>query len=148
MENNYCNKCGTCCKNIKADLEAKVLYWDGIQSLDADFESMLIPIGEGIYKCKYLKDNLCTNIIKPNICKNYPSSPFVELPEVCDYRGDIFMKKEKVLQKVRKLKEEILYYNALISTITNKKEQNQYKKIIDSHQRIIDKYKVHGSQDW
>ena len=148
MTSDYCNKCGACCKYIKADLEAKVLYWDGVQPLSEDFEAMLLPLDDGIYTCKFLQDNLCTNSKKPDICVNYPSSPFVELPESCDYRGFIFMKREKVQQKIRRLKEEIIHYNALIATIHDKKEQNQYQKIIDSHQKQIDRYREYGSKDW
>ena len=148
MAKDLCNKCGACCKNIKADFEAKILYWDGNQPLTDDFASMLIPAGDGIYTCKYLKDNLCTNESKPEICVNYPSSPFIELLDCCDYRGEIFMKREKIQQQIRRLKEEIIHYNALIATIHDKREQNQYQKIIDSHQKYIDRYKDHGSQDW
>ena len=148
MEKDYCNKCGVCCKNIKADFDGNVLYWDGIQSLTEDFKSMLLPLGEGLYTCKYLNNNLCTNPSKPEICVNYPFSPFVNLPEGCGYYGAIFMKREKVQQKIRKLKEEIIHYKALIDTIHNKNERNQYQKIIDSHQKQVDKYKEHGSQNW
>ena len=148
MVNDFCNKCGECCKYIKADLKAKVLYWDGVQPLSEDFASMLLPLDNGIYTCKYLQNNLCTNSQKPEICANYPSFPFIELPERCDYRGEIFMKREKIQQKIRKLKEEIIHYNALIDTINDKREQNQYQKIIDLHQKQIDKYKEYGSQNW
>ena len=148
MARDFCNKCGACCKHIRADLEAKLLYWDGAQPLSEEFESMLIPLGDGVYTCKYLQNTMCTNPKKPDICINYPSSPFAELPESCDYRGEVFMKREKIQQKIRKLKEEIIHYSVLIDTINDKKEQNQYQKIIDSHQKYIDRYKEHGSQDW
>ena len=148
MTKDFCNKCGACCKNIKADFEAEILYWDDIQPLTDEFRSMLIPNDNGFYVCRFLKENICTNQAKPEICINYPSSPFVNLPEGCGYYGDIFMKREKVQQKIRKLKEEIMHYEALIASISDKQEQKQYQKIIYLHQKYIDKYKEYGSQDW
>ena len=149
MTNDFCNKCGTCCKNIKADFESKILYWDREEALTDDFAQMLEKTSEpNVYSCKFLKDNLCTNPNKPEICKKYPSSPFVELPEECTYCGFIFMQKEKIKQQVRKLKEEIIHYDAIISTTQNKKEQNQLQKIAASRQKLIDKYKKYGSDNW
>ena len=148
MERYFCNKCGKCCKNTGADSEKGILYWDGIQPLTDDFASMLIHVNDNIYLCKHLQGNICNNSLKPDICKNYPSSPFAELPESCGYSGEIFIKREKIKQRIRKLKEEILHYEILIQTISDKREQNQYKKIIDSHQKYIDRYKEHGSNDW
>ena len=110
---DFCNKCGACCNNIKADFNSKTLYWDGIMPLSEEFASMLIPKQDGLYCCKYLKNNTCTNENKPEICSKYPSSPFAELPEDCGYQGLVFMWNEKIKQKIRKLKEEIIHYNAI-----------------------------------
>ena len=152
MKQDFCKKCGKCCKNIKADIKSKRLYFDGIQELDDNFLSMLDIIetkdGISLCKCKFLKDNLCTNSSKPEICTNYPSSPFAYLPPDCGYEGEIFMLNELAKQKIRKLKEEIVHYEILIKTTFVKTEQNQYKKIIDSHKRIIQKYSAYGSEDW
>lgn len=149
MENDFCNKCGECCKKIKADFDLKILYWDKKQPLTDEFAEMLIPSDEeNTYFCKYLKDNLCTNPNKPDICHNYPSSAFVKLPEDCGYNGFIFIQTEKIKQKIRKLKEEILHYEMLIKVTKEKREQNQLQKIINSHQKYIDKYKEFGSENW
>ena len=144
---DFCTKCGACCNYIKADFEAKTLYWDGITALTDDFASMLIPKSDkkGIYFCKYLKNNLCTNENKPETCTNYPSSPFAELPQDCGYIGKVFMQNEKIKQKIRRLKEEIIHYEALCKISNNKKEQTQLQKIISAHQKIIDKYRQYGS---
>lgn len=150
MNNDLCNNCGACCKNIKLDLENRILYWDGKQALNDAFLSMLYPINtiEGIYACKFLKNNLCTNLNKPEICYKYPSSPFAQLPDSCDYRGEIFIKNENIKHRIRKLKEDIMHYSATISAISDKREQNQLNKIISAHKKIIDKYKDYGSEDW
>ena len=76
MENDYCNKCGECCKNIKADFEAKTLFWDEKTVLTDEFGSMLVKNNDSdTYHCKYLHNNLCTNPQKPQICSDYPSFP-------------------------------------------------------------------------
>ena len=150
MNNNYCNKCGECCRRIVVDFNKDILYRDGIEPLTSEFKDMLIlqenRDGVAICYCKYLKNNLCTNINKPPECLTYPSSPMAFIPENCGYDGDIFVKKEHLKQKIRKLKEEILDYEAKISQ--NPKEKNQLQKIILRHQAFINKYKPYGSDEW
>lgn len=141
-----------CCKEIPVDFTRKIIYRDGIQPLTTAFEELLIPAEEKGYvticKCKFLEDNTCTNPEKPQICSDFPYSPLAFLPEDCGYTGEVFLKKEKLKQQVRKLKEEIIHYNALIEVTKDKTEQRQYQRIIDSHEAFIDKYKVYGSKDW
>lgn len=152
MENDFCNRCGCCCRNIIVDFSDRVLYWDGKVSLRDDFASMLSVVFQkeniSICKCKYLKNNLCTNPQKPEECKNYPSFPFVKLSQDCGYEGKIFLEQEKIKQKIRKLKEEIIHYQAMIEMGSNKFEKNQLEKIIAIHQKRIDKYSQFGSEDW
>ena len=152
MECDYCTRCGECCKHIAVDFDSKILFFDGIQTLTDEFVQMLIPDKkkENITycKCKYLKKNLCTNSHKPEICQNYPSSPFAYIPENCGYSGQVFMKLEKEKQKIRKLKEEIIHYEALIKTAYNNSDIKQYEKIINSHKAKINYYGVYGSNDW
>ena len=51
-------------------------------------------------------------------------------------------------QKIRKIKEEIVHYEALITTSTNKKDIETYSKIIHVHQRYIEKNAIWGALDW
>ena len=53
--------------------------------------------------------------------------------------------REEIKQKVRKYKEEIVYYEAMIAS--GCKEEKAYLKIIDSLRRFIDKYAIYGSHD-
>ncbi len=147
---DYCIKCGACCKNIKIDKNKELLQWDGSMPLTKEFEAMLLPINieEGIYTCKHLKENLCTNKNKPDICKNYPSFPFTQLADGCGYEGEIFLKKEKIKHKIRKLKEEKLHYQTLSELTQNKKEQQQYQKLINLNEKAILKYQEYGSENW
>ena len=146
MKNSYCNKCGECCKNIAADFSKNIIYRDGIQPLSQEFSSLLEPgeIKNGITlcKCKYLVDNLCTHPNKPEVCKNFPSFPFAFLPEKCGYYGEMFIIRENFMQKLRKLEEEIIHYEAL-SKISSKDEAKQYAKIIEKHNNYLNKYRMY-----
>ena len=152
MAEDFCKKCGSCCKNIVVDFEQKILYRDGKEVLKDTFAQMLLPkekVGnKTVCICKFLKENLCTNSNKPDECLNFPSSPFAYLPEECGFAGYVFMKNENLRQKIRKYKEEIIHYDALISFSKNNDDKKQYQKIIDSHKKYIDKYKDYGSCDW
>lgn len=146
MEKDYCKKCGACCRNIAVDFGKMVMFRDGIQPLSNDFANMLEKRENRgditICSCKFLKNNLCANPNKPKECVAYPSSPFAFLSDDCGYEGDIFLKHEHIKQKIRKLKEEILHYEALLT------EDKSVQKIIDRHNAFIEKYKMYGSYDW
>lgn len=146
MEKDFCNKCGECCRNIAVDFEKRIVYRDGIQTLSTELEECLIKNStrENITfcSCRYLVNNLCTNPKKPDECIVYPSSPFAFLFDDCAYRGKIFLEQEKVKQKVRKLKEEIIDYETQLAS------DKSLQRIIDRHNAFINKYKVYGSEDW
>ena len=152
MEKDFCLKCGECCKQIFVDFDNKLLYFDGIQTLEDNFAKMLVPIGKKdnltICYCKYLKNKSCTNPEKPSICSIYPSSPFAFIPASCGYYGEIFIKKEAEKQKIRKLKEEIVHYEALLISTVNKREKLQYEKILKTLKNRVQKYSLYGSEDW
>lgn len=128
------------------------MYRDGIQPLGDIFESYLIPLETRenitICSCKYLQNGLCTNPEKPEICSIFPYSPLAFLPEECGFKGDIFLKREHLMQRIRKLKEEMLDYQTRLTLTHDKSEQRQLNRLIQSHQAFIDKYKVYGSNDW
>ena len=165
-----CKKCGLCCRLIPIDIENNKILRDGIQPLDEDFFSQLLPVDidtiqdyneiyiqdvlniypqAKFFKCRYLVDqNLCTKLEKPQICEDFPSRPFAFIHDECGYCGDQFLKIEMQKQKIRKIKEEIVHYEALIATTKNKKEIDSYTKIIHVHERYIEKYARWGSLDW
>lgn len=164
---DFCKKCGRCCRYIPVDMEKKTIYRDGIKPLDEEFSLLLSPADiSGIdkryqaeimacfpdsefYTCTYLsEDNLCTNPKKPEICEIYPSAPFAFIPEDCGYEGEVFLKNENFKQKIRRLKEEIVNYEAIISVSTEKQERDSFEKIIKFHRKFINKYSAYGSQDW
>ena len=166
--NVCCKNCFNCCKVIPIDFNRQSFLRDGLQPLDEEFLNMLIPLSieearninefyvENVhekfpdaefYKCSHLNsEDICTNEDKHEYCKNFPSHPLAILPEDCDYYGEIFMKSEELKQKVRKYKEEIIYYEAMIAS--GCKDEKVYQKIITSLQRFIDKYIPFGSEEW
>lgn len=152
MDKFFCIKCGECCRKIPVDFRKQIMYRDGIQPLSDKFKDMLSPVvknGEITYCiCKYLRGNLCSNPNKPIECSNFPSSPFAMLPDGCVQAGNVFIESEKIKQRVRKLKEEILEYNILIDTISNKFERRGLLKIIEKHRQFINKYNEYGSDNW
>jgi len=146
MEKNYCNQCGKCCKKIAVDFSKNIIYRDGIQNLTPDFAQMLTPVEKKdsvtLCSCKYLENNLCTNPDKPEICKTFPKSPFAFLPDGCGYYGAIFLERENFMKKIRKMEEEIIHYEALI-TCSSKDDAKQYAKIIEQHRAYINKYRMY-----
>lgn len=165
---NFCNHCGTCCKLIPANIEKQLLYRDGIQHLDDDFISLLEPLNfedavkinecyvnkvraifpdSKFYTCKNLsQDNLCTSLDKHEFCKTFPSEALALIPDECGYYGEIFIKSEELKQKIRKYKEEIIYYESMIAS--GCKEEKVYTKIIESLNKFIEKYIPFGANDW
>ena len=160
--NNFCKYCGMCCKIIPA--KNGMVLKDGCQT---DFDN-LIPVTEkeavnineqfvrdiktvlgetDFYKCKYIcEDNSCKNPDKPDSCADYPSTGLAIIPEECCYIGEVFIKREELKQKVRKYKEEIIHYEALIAS--GDKDKDSYQKIIKSLQKFINKYSIYGSDNW
>ncbi len=159
---NFCNQCGLCCKLIPA-YNGNIIR-DGIQPVEDFYLPLdiykalsinevyvkkvqnLIPDVE-FYTCKYLNtDNQCLHPNMPESCRNFPNSAISLINDDCGYFGKIFLKHEALKQKIRKLKEEVIYYEAQIAS--SPKEKNNYQKIISSHQNYIKKYKDFGSLDW
>ena len=152
MEDEFCKKCGKCCSNIPIDMNQRIMYRDGMQSISEQFFGMLSKVSQRgeitFFKCKYLINNKCTNINKPEECSGFPSSPFAYLPPDCGYEGKIFLELEKLKQKIRKTKEEIMHYKVLITVTKDKTSQNSYQKIIKKLSSFIKKYEKYGSEDW
>ena len=163
---DLCNQCGMCCQYIPVDIENRLLLRDSIQPLSEEFESMLIPIEDNsllklnenykenvlktnvkYYKCKYLLNgNICFHNNKPKECEEFPKSAFAFIPDSCGYYGIQFIKKEEVMQKIRKMKEEILDYESLIKT--NPADSRGYKIIVEKLKKHIEKYSIYNSSNW
>lgn len=164
--NSLCDNCCKCCKLIPALNDGKTVLRDGVHNINDYERSFLTPISQNealnidsnyvqhvqkifpdaaFYSCKKMTDK-CTVEEKFSFCKDFPSSPLAFIPENCTCLGYIFLKKEELKSKIRKIKEEIIEYEALIQT--DYKNSKSYKKIADNLRRFIDKYAVYGSYDW
>ena len=94
--------------------------------------------------CNYLtEDNIC---LKNNGQNNISGETHIFIPEDCEHYGTVFLKLEEIKQKVRKYKEEIIYYEAMIAS--GCKEEKVYHKIISSLNKFIEKYSPFGANDW
>jgi Fe-S-cluster containining protein len=102
------------------------------------------------YKCRFLLDNnLCSRYeTRLEVCKIFPSSPWAVIPPDCGFEGWIFVEREKHKQRIRKLKEDKIVYQAKLKTEITGKEKNLYKKLIqkiDDRIRLFEKF---GANDW
>lgn len=99
--------------------------------------------------CNYLsEDNLCKIYEnRPEVCKDFPSSPFEGLPEGCGYEGWIFQKKEEQKQQIRKQKELLLSLEILLKTANNE-EAIKLKESIEKIKKLVGSYAKYGSADW
>lgn len=167
---DMCVYCKLCCKLIPVDISSGIVVRNGIENLTEDLEDLLIPISRK--EAHNINENYVKNILKifPNIefftckhateqkiceccktieiCNKFPDNAFAFVDEDCPYQGKIFLFLEEIKQKIRKLKEEILDYEAIISATKDKKEKEHYRKMIIFHQKQIGKYKRYGSNNW
>lgn len=102
------------------------------------------------YRCKYLSDdNLCTKYEnREDSCKYFPASPWAIVPPGCGYEGLLFIKREEIKQKIRKIKEELLELQLLKAKTTS---QDVLLKIASVEKKMlaaIEQYKMHGSYNW
>lgn len=163
-----CNHCGMCCNLIPVNEDGNYIVRDGFQILEENFSEYLIKLSDKeareinidyvdkitksfpnvkFYKCKYNSNlNICTVNDKPYYCNKFPSTPVAIVPDECSHLGSIFVKNEELKQRIRKIKEEILDYEILISL--KDKDSESYKKIIENLNRFIKKYADFGSNDW
>lgn len=159
---NLCNHCCFCCKLIpvvdgKIVRDGVVDVFDGLKrisrstarEISAEYTEKVLQIypKAEFYTCTYLYDGyICINQETPEACTNFPSQPFALISEDCGYCGKIFLQNEEIKQKVRRYKEEIVYYEAMMKS--DPKNKSGYEKIIVSLSKFIKKYSVFGSEDW
>lgn len=160
--NNFCKHCGLCCKIIpvKEGIILKQFCRDSFENLikltleeaksinSAYVDEIYNSVGEcDFYKCKYIsEDNNCLIELKDDCISLFTASATSIAPQECACIGEIFLNKEKLKQKVRRYKEEIIHYEALIAT--DEKASDAYKRIIINLQKFINRYSVFGSDNW
>lgn len=102
-----------------------------------------------VLNCQYLSnDNLCLIYeTRSESCKNFPYSPWQEVPQGCGFEGWLFQKREEKKQQIRKQKELLLTLEIMLK----KADPEQAKKITESIEKIksiIETYSKYGSRNW
>ncbi len=102
------------------------------------------------YHCRYIQENNSCGIYekRPELCRNFPSNPWVVVPPGCGYEGWLFKKREEKKQYIRKLKEDILSYKNLLRGDVSENERQNILKILEKINEIIKCYSKYGSEDW
>lgn len=103
-----------------------------------------------IVKCEHIDENNLCKIYdnRAEFCKNFPASPWEEVPQGCGYEGWLFKKREEKKQYIRKLKEKILSYEIIIKETSDAEKVERIVKIIQKTERIIKRYSKYGSENW
>ena len=168
-----CKMCGKCCRVVvasvpheelvknaengdKSSLEFLELFepYDSVADAMAVDEGIVKNIPEyenqTFYKCRYLKDdNLCSRYeSRLEVCRIFPSSPWTVTPHDCGFDGWLFQEREAHKKKIRKLKEEQIFYQAKLKTQISKKEKQLYKKLIDKIDERVNLYKKYDADKW
>lgn len=102
------------------------------------------------YCCKYLlDDNSCSRYEdRMLLCKHFPATAWAIVPPGCGYEGWLFMKREEVKQKIRKLKEELLELELVKSKTTSPDILLKISAVQNKMQNSIKLYAKYGSENW
>lgn len=102
------------------------------------------------YTCKHLReDNLCGRYEeRKTLCRHFPASPWAIVPPGCGFEGWLFLKREEIKQKIRKVKEELIELELLKTKIKDEETLAKIKSVEEKMYKSIDTYKKYGSEDW
>jgi Fe-S-cluster containining protein len=168
-----CKMCGKCCRVVVASVEHEKLLSDaenGDRS-SKEFLELFDPYpsveeamkaDEGtvknipdyqnrtFYKCRFLQDdNLCSRYeSRLEVCRIFPSSPWCIIPPDCGFDGWLFQEREAQKKRIRKLKEEQIYYRAKLKSNIPKKEKRLYEKLISKIDERVEFFAKYGAKYW
>lgn len=102
------------------------------------------------YRCRYLnEDNSCSTYeTRPELCKLFPSTPWAVVPPKCGFEGWLFQQKEKLKQRIRKLKETILSLEVEMLRIKDPEQIERIQDVITKTQETIEKFSRYGADNW
>lgn len=150
-----CLKCGKCCEKELSLHEYKVIKELALkgdknsQFFMESFEKISEKDSKSIYKCKHLtNENLCEIYdIRPQFCRDFPSTPFIKIPDGCGFYGWLFIEREKITKKIRHKKEILIELNAEYKFASNH-DKMRIKKSIENIENQIKIYDKYGSSNW
>ncbi|MCM1265609.1 MAG: YkgJ family cysteine cluster protein [Candidatus Gastranaerophilales bacterium] len=168
-----CKMCGKCCRVVVASVEHNELVknakngdksskeflelfepYKSVEDAMAVDESIVKNIpdyqNQTFYKCRFLQDdNLCSRYKdRLDVCRIFPSSPWCITPPNCGFEGWLFQEQEAHKKRVRKLKEEQIFYRAKLKTDIPKKEKQLYEKLIKKIDERINLFEKYGAKYW
>lgn len=168
-----CKMCGKCCRVVVASIPHEQLcelakngdksaveflelfepYLSIDEAMKVDKEIVLnIPDYEHktFYKCRFLReDNLCSRYeTRLEVCKLFPSSAWAVVPPGCGFEGWLFQEREAHKKRIRKLKEDKIFYRAKLNTNITKKERILYQKLINKIDDRIKLFSKYGAEKW
>ena len=102
------------------------------------------------YRCKYIQDNnLCGKYQdRPVLCKHFPASPWAIVPPGCGFEGWLFLKREEIKQKIRKVKEELIEMELLKRKVQDKETLEKIDTVVKKMHASIEHYAKYGAKDW
>jgi len=168
-----CKMCGKCCRVVVASVPHDELVQKAAEGDKSSMEFLelfeayptleaAMAVDEEIvknipdyenqtfYHCRFLQDdNLCSRYEnRLEVCRIFPSSPWTVTPPGCGFDGWLFQEREAHKKRIRKLKEEQIFYKAKLKTQITKKEKQLYEKLIKKIDERINLYKKYGSELW
>lgn len=102
------------------------------------------------YKCRYIQDdNLCARYQdRLQLCDNFPATPWAVVPPGCGFEGWLFQQREEKKQKVRKLKENLLSLDVMLSECDDEDQKKRVLETADKLKYTISMYECYGGNDW
>ena len=103
------------------------------------------------YKCRFIKDgsNLCPRYEERyEVCRQFPSSPWAVTPPGCGFEGWLFQEREAHKKYIRKLKEDAIYYKAMLQTDISDEDRVIYEKLISKTDDMVKLYSQYEAEDW
>ena len=101
------------------------------------------------YKCKHLQqDKLCAIYeTRPEFCRDFPATPWCEIPEGCGFYGWQFQLREEVIRSVRLKKEELIALYADMK-IAPDAEKEKFRPRIEELETYVKSFSKFGSENW
>lgn len=102
------------------------------------------------YKCRYIQDdNRCGDYEnRPFLCKFAPASPWTVFPPDCGFNGWLFKKREEKKEMVRKMKENIIDFEAMLPNINTPEQLEKLLHAIETSKKTIALFDKFGAKDW
>lgn len=102
------------------------------------------------YKCRYIQDNNLCGIYqyRKELCDRFPSSPWAVAPPGCGFEGWLAEKREEMVQKVRKQKENLKIAERLLEEAETDEQKERIKITINNIKETINVFAKYGANDW